>query len=921
MLKKLLYLTSIALIVAMSAGSLWADTIWEGQIMDDNDDVEQQGSSMSMTSSDLEFMGDGNTEVGMRFIDVTVPKGSAVSKAYIEFQVDELESDTPANLIIYGEKSGNASEFASTSNNVTNRPLTNARVFWSPEHYPTVGDKVQTVDISAIIEEIVSQQGWAPGNALVIIVIEDPDNGTTGFRTVEAGPGDDSSLLHIEYGPRVKAGVPTPASGVTEVSRDTILAWKPGVYVNTHNVHLGTAADALAEVSTGQTATSYDPGRLDFGQTYFWRVDEVNGAPDRTVFEGELWDFTVELFSYPIENVTVTASSAHDGDMGPEKTIDGSGINEMDQHATEPTAMWLSGMGDAAPSIQYDFDKAYKLDAMWVWNSNQMVESFVGLGAKDVTIEYSVDGVEWTVLESVTQLAQATGTEDYKANTIADFAGAMAKHVRITIASGYGFLPQYGLSEVRFLYIPVSAREPMPADGSTVDSTTVELAWRAGREAASSEVYLGTDPNALDMVGTSTDSSYTASGLDYSTTYYWSVTEVNEAEAVPAYAGDLWSLTTPAFDTVEDFDQYNDACDRIFFAWQDGIGHNGGTDIDNCDVPAYNGNGGGSIVGNDIAPFAEQAIVTAGSSQSMPFNFDNSFGPSEAKLALSGQDWSASGATALSIAFYGAAGNTGTLYVKINNAKVTNDGTTSSLALAGWQIWNIDLAAVSGIQNVTSLSIGVDGGSASGMLYIDDIRLYPEIPAPINEWRVSASTDDAEEHDRDFGVMEGLGSSDLELPYEQSITDAGHQMVGCRWPGIPVPRGATITEAWVQFSADSVGGAGQDDPVSLVIHGQLAPDGETFTSDAANISTRPKTTASVVWDVPVWTETHLMGPGERTPDISSIIQEIVNQADWAGEAIVLIFSDNPDNPSVGYREPESADGTASEAPLLHILYE
>jgi hypothetical protein len=64
-----------------------------------------------------------------------------------------------------------------------------------------------------------------------------------------------------------------------------------------------------------------------------------------------------------------------------------------------------------------------------------------------------------------------------------------------------------------------------------------------------------------------------------------------------------------------------------------------------------------------------------------------------------------------------------------------------------------------------------------------------------------------------------------------------------------------------------------------------------------------------------------MGPEERTPDISSIIQEIVNQPGWAGEAIVLMFRDNPAKPSQGTREAESFDGDASQSPLLHISYQ
>jgi len=66
---------------------------------------------------------------------------------------------------------------------------------------------------------------------------------------------------------------------------------------------------------------------------------------------------------------------------------------------------------------------------------------------------------------------------------------------------------------------------------------------------------------------------------------------------------------------------------------------------------------------------------------------------------------------------------------------------------------------------------------------------------------------------------------------------------------------------------------------------------------------------------------HTKGPEERTPDISSIVQEIVNQDGWNGNAIVLIFRDNPAKPSQGTREAESYNGSPLEAPLLHISYQ
>jgi hypothetical protein len=527
------------------------------------------------------------------------------------------------------------------------------------------------------------------------------------------------------------AANPAPSSDATDVLPDVSLNWTPGKYAVAHDVYLGTSFDdvntaaAGTLVSEGQADAAYTPSTtLEFGQTYYWRVDEVNAAPDRTVFKGNVWNFTVEPLGYPITSITATASSSNSADMGPEKTVDGSGLNDQDQHSTTATEMWLSAAG-AAPWIQYDFDKAYKLHQLLVWNSNQMIEAFVGLGAKDLVIETSVDSIEWTVLEGATLFNQATGTPDYTANTVLDFDGILAQSVKITINSGWGMIPQYGLSEVRFTAIPTAASLPDPIDGSTTDTANVALSWRTGREAVSHEVYLGTDAQDLPMVATTAENSYDAGALDYATTYYWSVTEINEAEAVPVYPGDIWSFTTPPYGIVDDFEQYDNNCNRIFFAWEDGLGHSGGAEIDNCDVPPSNGNGGGSIVGNDVVPFAEKTIVNTDSTQSLPLNYDNAFGASEATLSLDGQDWTAGGIQTLSLFFQGTDGNSGTLYVKINNAKVSYDGDAADIAGATWQRWDIDLSTVNGLQNVTSLTIGIDGATAAGMLYIDDIRLYP----------------------------------------------------------------------------------------------------------------------------------------------------------------------------------------------------
>jgi hypothetical protein len=100
-----------------------------------------------------------------------------------------------------------------------------------------------------------------------------------------------------------------------------------------------------------QDANTYDPaGVLELGRTYCWRIDEVNAAPDFTVFKGQVWSFTVEPVSYPLQNVTATASSFSEG-TEPGRTVDGSGLDADDQHSVDQEQMWLSADGGAAADV------------------------------------------------------------------------------------------------------------------------------------------------------------------------------------------------------------------------------------------------------------------------------------------------------------------------------------------------------------------------------------------------------------------------------------------------------------------------------------------------------------------------------------------------------------------------------------------
>jgi len=510
-----------------------------------------------------------------------------------------------------------------------------------------------------------------------------------------------------------------------------------------------------------QGVNSYAIGEaLDFGQTYYWRIDEVNGSPDYTVYEGNIWQFTVEPVAYPMpsENITATASSSNSAGEGPENTINGSGLDADGLHSAINTDMWLSSMIGPQPTwIQYEFDRVYKLPRCTsglVWNHNTRVEAAIGFGVKDATIEYSSDPDvhrDWTTLGTTYEFNQALGAAGYVANTTVDLSGVAAKYVKITANSNWGgFVPQFGLSEVRFFYVSVLAREPNPASGTTdMDVDNVTLSWRAGREAASHKVYFSDSNQAVidgtALVATVSETSYDTGELQLNQNYYWKIVEVNEAETPTNWEGDVWNFTTSEFLVVEDFEGYNNfSPDRVFQTWIDGIGYSADEFF-----PVENpGNGSGAALGHDIWSYdsphydgdiMERSIVHGGA-QSAPLYYDNTIAPFTSEIVRTFdfvQDWTKHGIKALTLYFYGDPNNVvQQMYVRLNNSKVVYDGEAANLTRAQWQPWNINLADFAGvdISNVTELSIGLEsiglvGGT--GVVYFDDIRLYRPAPPVI----------------------------------------------------------------------------------------------------------------------------------------------------------------------------------------------
>lgn len=269
---------------------------------------------------------------------------------------------------------------------------------------------------------------------------------------------------------------------------------------------------------------------------------------------------------------------------------------------------------------------------------------------------------------------------------------------------------------------------PKPANGALDVKQTQVLSWLPGDNAASHQIYFGTDQEVVRNADTGSpeykgtrnlgSESYDPGELEWNTAYYWRIDEVNNINPDSPWTGPLWSFTTADFLIVDDFESYNDldptdpASNRISLSW-----------IDGSNDPTN-----GSLVGYEYVPF--NAHIVHGGLQSLPFVYDNSVGKSEATLTLTDtRDWTVNGVNTLTIWFVGSENNTTeNLYVALNgNARVDNDNPDITKSTS-WTSWNIDLQAFAdqgvNLADVDSITVGLSSvAGGTGFMFFDDIRL------------------------------------------------------------------------------------------------------------------------------------------------------------------------------------------------------
>lgn len=193
----------------------------------------------------------------------------------------------------------------------------------------------------------------------------------------------------------------------------------------------------------------------------------------------------------------------------------------------------------------------------------------------------------------------------------------------------------------------------------------------------------------------------------------------------------------------------------------------------------------------------------------------------------------------------------------------------------------------SGVENVTELTIQLRMN--------EPYDLSAGLP-------VNHADDDAEENEN--GQVD-LSSSDLEL-----VEDGGRQLVGLRFNDISIARGARIEHAYLQFTCDESAG----DPTSLLLTTELSPNSARFESVQHDISSRSQSRQEVAWSPGAWSEPGEAGEAQRSPDLRTMVQEVVDQPEWkAGNSMTFIISGS------GKRVAVASRGPSESSPRLIIV--
>ncbi len=698
-MKEIIGITSLILAVffwiptLLAADPTW-EYIYEGDILPDDTLLGDNAWQLMGDNKFAEITDQGELhidDVGENhcFFLYNVADAALMQQATIEARVKVLSQSGAANFeVLVGMQDGSNSKWLDLFPDHILLNNTNSTYDVDMTEYHILRMVRDTADIHIYVddEEVISEPHVGAGESWIGFIFGAGCTACTSEQywdylvfTTEGGfsPEELPSYASMRK-PELAAG-PNPADGALHSDTWVNLSWRAGDFAVSHDVYFSYNSDDVEigapEAFQGNQVGTFlvvgfpgfpFPDGLVPGTTYYWRIDEVNDTEPNSPWKGEVWSFSIP-----------------------------------------PKTAYFPDPADGAEAVG--------LDVTLSWTG--------GFGSKLHTVYFG---------ENLDDVSNAEGGLPQGTATYIPGPLKLAKTYYWRVDE-FDIIETYK-GDVWSFTTQGAVQSLDPLNGAVDVKQTAILTWSPSVYAASHGIYFGADKNAVKNADTGSPEykgtrdlgaeTYDPGMLEWNSTYYWRIDEVNNTNPDSPWPGILWSFTTANFLVVDDFESYNDLdpadpeSNRIFNAWLDG----------------YDDPTNGSLVGYDTPPFAEQNIVHGGN-QSMPLYYDNSVGYSEATLTLTyPRDWTEKGVNTLTIWFRGNSDNAAEqMYVALNDSAVVNHDNPDAAKIGSWTEWTIDLQSFADqgvdLTNVNTMTIGFGNrnnptAGGAGMMYLDDIRLY-----------------------------------------------------------------------------------------------------------------------------------------------------------------------------------------------------